>query len=409
MPPSEAKRRVSKRMPALAAVPLLGAIVAAGPAAAECSSRTFYVDQLRGGDRGLYVDGRQFDYRPGDRFVLRAAASPYSYLALQYVAGTAECPVTIVNEGGVARMTSGIDVADSRHVHVTGAGSADAYGIDVGDPGRGGVGVHVHGRSDHVEIDHVYVHDKTYGFWVKHEADCDPAYQYPNWVIDAIDIHDNRIENMGQEGMYLGSTDPNGTRPVTCGGVTITPRPLRLGNIRVSGNRVDRTNRSGIQLSGADHGHNEIDHNHVTNAGYELNDQQGNGIVLGGYTHAEVHHNTIDNTFTLGIFTLGSGYTSIHDNAISRSGLLSDPPVPGIDGILVDTRRTEPVERTLVDIRDNRISDVTGYGVRFYKTFDTYDRPNVVCGNDLDVSVAAGIEWIDACDILLRDGYDYLR
>ena len=33
--------------------------------------------------------------------------------------------------------------------------------------------------------------------------------------------------------MYLGSTDPNGLRALSCNGKTIYPKPLRLGYIKV--------------------------------------------------------------------------------------------------------------------------------------------------------------------------------
>ena len=110
------------------------------------------------------------------------------------------------------------------------------------------------------------------------------------------------IVKVNQEGMYLGSTDPNGTRQVSCDGANITPKPLRLGNIKVYRNIIDSTNRSGIQLSCGSEMLNEIFYNKVTNCGFEFSPNQGNGISLGGYTSANVYNNYIDHTYALGYF-----------------------------------------------------------------------------------------------------------
>ena len=83
---------------------------------------------------------------------------------------------------------------------------------------RNGVGIDIHGRSAYIEVQHIFIHNKTYGFWVKQEGSCVDSLQFPNWIINNIYFMITRLSKMNQEGMYLGSTDPNGARDISCNG-----------------------------------------------------------------------------------------------------------------------------------------------------------------------------------------------
>jgi len=344
-------------------------------------------------DNGKYIDGHSFSYKPGDTLVLEAAQNPYTYFAIDNFHGTKDKPVVIINKSGIVKMVNGIAINNCTFIKLTGTGSTDKYGFKIEDPTWNGVGIDVSGRSSDIEICNIYIHNKTYGFWVKQEAACADSLQYPNWVISNISIHDNLIVKMGQEGMYLGSTDPYGGRSVMCNGVSISPIPLRLGNIKVYKNIVDSTWRSGIQLSGAQFGQSEIYGNIIMNAGFELNTIQGNGISLGGYSHAHVYDNIINNTFALGILMLGSGLTIIEHNHIDSSGYLAGKITNGMAGIMVDTRPTQPIENTQVQIKNNFIGANTDHAIRFYQTYPTFAKGNIICGNSGDIKVASGIDW----------------
>jgi hypothetical protein len=95
--------------------------------------------------------------------------------------------------------------------------------------------------------------------------------------------------------------------------------------------------------------------------------------------------------------SLGSGKTRIDHNTISNSGKLDGQTVNGMDGIMVDTRETIPAENSLLVVTNNTISGFTGFGVRFYKTFDTYAKGNIICNNTGTVNIAAGIDWTSNC------------
>ncbi|WP_158559118.1 PKD domain-containing protein [Deminuibacter soli] len=358
-----------------------------------CKGKRIYLKQ--GSDKGIYVNGPTFAYLPGDTLVLKG--SPWSYVSFNDVYGTASCPVTIINEGGPVTLTSGFAFNNCRYIKVTGTGTADKYGFHIEHPTGDGVAIDIFGRSSNVEVSNIDIYHKTYGFWVKQEQECADSLQNGKWTLDHITIHDNRIRRMGQEGMYMGSTDPNGKRGVVCNGVTIYPKPIYLSNIKVYNNIVDSTNRSGIQLSCAKTGDNEIYNNQVSNSGFEYATNQGNGISLGGYSQAYIHDNTVKNSYALGILVLGAGNIKIDNNTISGSGQLGGKTVYGMDGIMVDTRNTDPVDSSWLTITNNKISNYTGEGIRFYKTFDTYRKGNIICNNTGSVNIAAGIDWTTNC------------
>jgi hypothetical protein len=359
----------------------------------SCEGNKIYA--VKGGDNGIYIDGVAI--KPGDTIVLKASNNPYSYFAVGGIYGTKDCPVTIINEGGQVNLINGMAIDNCRFLNITGAGnSKETYGFKIEDPASNGVGIDIHGRSAYIEVQHIFIHNKTYGFWVKQEGSCTDSLQFPNWVITNIYIHDNKIVKMNQEGMYLGSTDPNGARQVSCDGKMMTPKPLRLGNIKVYNNIVDSTNRSGIQLSCGSTAMNEIFNNTVTNCGFELSTIQGNGISLGGYSSAKIYNNHIDHTYALGIMCLGSGKILIKNNMINNSGELSGNKANGMAGIMIDTRPTEPVDSTNFFILNNTIGKNSDHAVRVYKTVDSYAKGNVIC-NSGSTEVDKSVNWTTKC------------
>ena len=208
--------------------------------------------------------------------------------------------------------------------------------------------------------------------------------------------------------MYLGSTDPNGGRTIDCNGKSVAPKPMRLGNIHVYNNIIDSTWRGGIQLSDADSGYNEINNNTITNSGFEFNGEQGNGIIIGGYTHADIHDNYVRNTFGAGIFSLGAGIIKIYNNDVDSSGYLGGKG-KGSSNIMVDTRPTNfpsPSQHnpvlTKFSIWNNNLGLNTDYSIRVFKTFDTFLPGNIICNNTGNIMVADGVDWSKDCNKLKR-------
>ena len=342
-------------------------------------------------DKGLYINGKNFKYEPGDTLVLKG---DWSYLSLENFYGDEKNRVIIINEGSQVKLTNGISLTNCRYMRLLGKGTKDKYGFRIEEQINDGVGVSIQGRSAYIEVANVDIYNKTYGYWVKQEASCIDSLQYPNWVINHIRIHDGRIKKVNQEGLYLGSTDPNGTRSISCNGKIIQPKPLRLGNIQVFNMIIDSTNRSGIQLSCGSEGVNRIHDNVITNCGYEFQPNgQGCGISLGGYTTARVYNNTINNTYTAGMMCLGAGQLTVQNNSIKNSGKLGGKSVKGMASIMIDTRNTSPVDSTNFDITDNVLGDNTDVNVRVYKTYNTYAKGNKICQDGSTIAVVSGIDW----------------
>lgn len=312
---------------------------------------------------GNWID-QNYAYNSGDTFVLKSSIS-YTYISMSNVHD-----VVIINEGGVAKMLNGFNLNSCSNITITGTGSSkDTYGIEISGHTPGDVAIDINGKSKNITCKNLYLHDKTYGFWIKQEVanTCDASLYYPNWYMDNISIIKCKIKRMNQEGMYLGSTGQNADRPNSCG---LYPYPMRLSNITVKDNIVDSTGRGGIMLSGADKGTNKISNNTITRCGYELNSYQGNGIVIGGNSYATIQNNTIKNTLCDGIWVLGCGTIKVMNNTIDSCGWLNGTYAGNMHGVSFDARPTFPFRLSTFYIENNTISKHTDAAdVYIYNTF----------------------------------------
>lgn len=368
------------------------------------------VISLTANDQGKFFQTPAWN--PGDTIVMSSHPYRWAYFSFDGAHGSPGCPITIMNDTGQVEMVAGIAMTNSTYIHVTGTGSPNHfYGYyihsfdSVAGPARGN-SLQISDRSRAIEMDHIDEYLRTYAMWLKEEAACPDSLRYPNWHLDSMVIHDIRAKNVNQDGFYIGSTGPNGGRPVSCNGVSVSPIPMRLSNIHLYNLIIDSVGRTGIQMSGADSGNNEINNCTVTNTGYEFNVQQGSGIILGGYTHCYVHDNFVKNTFQTGILSIGAGLSQIENNTVDSSGYLrvfgTDSVVKNVDfkNISVDTRTTHtntldptsPAIPLTFIIRNNKTGVSTaqdhttlvirsiGVGDGGYSS-DTWGTSNVICNN----------------------------
>lgn len=273
---------------------------------------------------------------PGDTLVF-PASSAYTTIDISGLSGSQGCPIVLINgPSGQTFVKDKINLVDAKFVKLTGSGNATQYGFKIEkDPVRiynwyGSISMS--GRTKNVEVERIYSHHVGYGVIAETNGDCADSLNYPNWVMDSIIIHDNRIVGCWNQGMYLGNTSPDNAvtssdpRPVVCNGVTTYPRPMRNGYTKVYNNYVDSTGRGGIQLASASTGVSEIYNNIIKHNGLNGDDAQGAAITLGIYTKAYVHHNNISNTYTWGIVSVGASGTNvplrIEDNFVDSSGYL---------------------------------------------------------------------------------------
>lgn len=356
-------------------------------------NKRIYVN--KGADGGSMIIEGNTPYNPGDTFVYRASANPWSFIYFGGVKGTKEKPIVVMNEGKVV-LTTGLSVENSQHIKITGSGSKDKYGFHILD--SKGSAISVFGKSAHIEIERFYVKNAAFGCWIKNEATCDTSIN--NWVLNYMSIHDFEMHNIGIEGFYMGSTDPdNWNRPINCNGVQQHHKTSRLGNVKVYNGIINGTGRPAIMLCGAFYGMSEIYNNVISNVGREYNDQQGTGISIGMYTRAYIHHNTIKNTFTWGIASLGgSGLVRIENNKIDSSGYLDGRQSPWAQNIFVDTRPTSPVDSTRFIIKNNIVKNPGSQADHIYvgNTIKSYAfAGNEVCNNgkSIKLTVRPGIRW----------------
>lgn len=290
-------------------------------------------------------------FQPGDTLLLNTA---YSSVDLQGVHGTASCPIVIMNDGIQALITKRLTLNGCTYIKLTGSGTTDPYGILIQqDPQLRQQSYHAIGiadRSKNIEVERVFMHNVDIGIVCETNADCGDSLNYPNWILDSMYFHDNKIVGTWNEGMYIGNTSPDNAsydlRPVTCDTVTSYPAPMKNGYTKIYNNIIDSTGRGGIQLANAIKGVSEIYNNTVKHNGMNGDEGQGTGISIGLYTRAYIHDNIISNTYTWGIASIGAGATNIplriEHNTIDSTGYLRHYDLDTTTRILYDPR-TETV------------------------------------------------------------------
>jgi len=336
---------------------------------------------------GLYLNAASYKCNPGDTLVI---SNKYTWagLDIENFHGSATCPIVIISDEGV-NVSAGVKMKHCTYIKVT--------GLKIHGNGTG-PGIDITGRSAYIEIEKLDVWKKFFGIWCKQEADCPDSLKYPNWWIDNISIHDSKFVNIASDGLYLGSTSPTGQRSVSCNGVVIYPIPLRLSNIKVYNCLVDSCGRTGIQLSGADRGVNEIYNNVVTRSGFELNQTQGDGIAIGGMSRAYVHDNIIDSVFKYGVFCLGAGLSRIERNKITNCGYLGKIVNTGSkpSNILTNTLPTVPVNDSTTLIIANNVFGKNcapnGENIVIYNNAKLMTANNRIYGNVRIDGVAAKLQ-----------------
>jgi parallel beta-helix repeat protein len=346
---------------------------------------------------GLYLNAKDYKCDPGDTLVIKGNWA--GGVDIENFHGTASCPIVIINEGSVL-LPAGVKMSHCTYIKLTGSGTSDKYGFNVIGNGSGPA-ICIVGRSAFIDVERVYGYNKMYAAWVKEEATCIDSIRYPNWHLDNISIHDCKFVKITQDGFYLGSTSPTGQRSITCDNKLVYPIPMRLSNIRIYSNILDSCSRTGIQLSGADSGDNRIYNNTVTRCGYELNNTQGSGIILGGMTRARVYDNRIRQTFQHGIFFLGSGISYAENNDVDSSGLLGKVSNPGYTSFYSDTRLTAPAnDSTTIIVKNNIFGRITADAeIRIDDNAKLRTNKNIISGNKLQdgtnarIFVATGIKW----------------
>lgn len=279
---------------------------------------------------GAYYFATSFTWNPGDTFVIKNSDWPVGYsLALDGFRPPANNKVVIINEGSTHTNLGALLLRNCWNIKVTGTGASDFYGF-VSDGAFSAIDID--GRSKSIEVDHFKMINCGYGFRAKQDPACADSLNYPNWHMDSIVLHDYFIQYVNQDAIYGGNTAPTTGRPIFCSPVTISPIPMRLSNFFCYNGFIDSVGRTAIQLSGCDSGFSRIHHLTISRCGYEVNNTQGSGIILGGMTKGcTIDSNTVKYTFQFSVLSLGySGSQSVGfgANIIQHNNLDSSGMIP---------------------------------------------------------------------------------
>ncbi|MCF3651690.1 right-handed parallel beta-helix repeat-containing protein [Synoicihabitans lomoniglobus] len=270
------------------------------------------------------VDGKALEVAPGDRLLI--AAGPRRMLRLENLTGSADAPVIIINDGGQVVIHNDDQFADilishSRHLHLTGTGSADhAYGFHLTGTNPDGSGIIAAGLSSDLEIDHIHIQDTGFaGMLVKTDGAV-------NTFMDHINIHHNFIHDTGGEGLYIGETKYPGQ----------VFRHLKVWN-----NVIVNAGWESLQISNAPEDV-RVHHNVFLNSGREEVLWQDNNLQFTSSVRAEVDHNLVIGSISNLVIASGGLPKHFHDNYLATDG--STGPVFYLD----DSRFPDLPETTFI-------------------------------------------------------------
>jgi hypothetical protein len=257
----------------------------------------------------------------GDTVYLKAGSR--DKLLIRNFKGSPDRPITFMNNNGVVTISTndyyGISIVNCRYIRFSGqCNNSDFYGIQINKVSRGS-GIGVGAFSTDVEIDHVQIQNCLYsGIVAKTDPDCLLKASRDSFTQFNTSIHDNSIVDVGNEGMYIGSSFYSGVH-LSCNGKDTLVMPAVLNNVKIYNNIVKRTGWDGIQVSSASL-HCQIHHNTVINDSQAGTKNQMSGILLGGGSACDCYNNKISDGNGDGIEDHGLGGNKIYNNIIVNAG-----------------------------------------------------------------------------------------
>ncbi|RYY52513.1 MAG: hypothetical protein EOO09_21200, partial [Chitinophagaceae bacterium] len=209
--------------------------VAGGGGSGPGTGKTLKFDSY---NNAYYPNGTGLDWKPGDTIYIPAGT--YGLIDLGNLRGTAAQPIIITNRGGQVVLNQVRFNNKMEHFKFIGNGTPGVqYGFKI-DQKTQEIAFAATLVSN-MEVAYVEISKGAIGMMIKKNPVAgDPSSQYGAYTIRNIKIHHNYIHDTQTEGMYIGSTSPSGT----AAGI-----PIRLENVEVSFNRLDRNGWDGIQMS----------------------------------------------------------------------------------------------------------------------------------------------------------------
>jgi len=269
------------------------------------------------------IDGSSAPYNQlvaGDTIFLHAG--DWDNLLIRNYRGTSGKPIIFINKGGIVRFDTdhnhAISVQNCQFFKITGTGNSEFYGIQV-DRVQNGTGIGIGGLSSDFEIDHISIKNVPIaGIYAKTDPDCSLVSVRGNFIQMNTLIHDNYIENAGNEGLYVGNTTYFG-QTVNCNGKDTMLLPSLLEGVRIYNNIIKYSGWDGIQVSSAIKDCEIFGNRILFDSQAEVPNQMS-GIIVGGGSKCNCFNNLISDSKGDGIELHGLGGNRIFNNIILNAG-----------------------------------------------------------------------------------------
>jgi hypothetical protein len=344
---------------------------------AEAQNRSWLID-----NKVSMIDGATFPYsnvKPGDTLFLKAGNR--DKLLIRNLYGSPSKPVIIMNKGGVVIISTndyyGISIRNCRYFRLTGQGDkSNFYGIKITRV-ENGAGLGIGDLSSDYEADHISIENcPISGIFAKTDPNCSYNSTREKFTQYNTSIHDNYIANVGNEGLYIGSSKFAG-QPFTCDGRDTTLFPSLLIGVRVYNNIVKSTGWDGIQVSSASKDCQIYGNTVLFDSQAEVNSQMS-GILIGGGSKCDCYNNLISQGKGVGIESHGLGGYRIFNNIIVDAGLTYFPSDKSKlkHGIFVSD--ISVLKDSSFYILNNNIINPKSEGIRFQST---KSRDNLISSN----------------------------
>ncbi|MHC1774068.1 MAG: T9SS type A sorting domain-containing protein [Lentimicrobium sp.] len=294
-------------------------LIASGTRLIYAQHRCLVIDTLT-----TMIDGEQSPYNqlmPGDTLLMEPGTREYAIF--RNINGDSNFPVIIINKAGKVVIDTdhyfGISFRNCRFVRLTGSGDQKHfYGISIKRVQSGG-GIGVGDGSSDIELDHVSIENcQGVGISAKTDPDCTFTNTREKFSQFNTIIHDNYIENVGYEGLYIGSTKYFGQNVHCCDKDTLL-LPSLLNGVRIYSNIIKHTGWDGIQVSSASNDCQVYDNLVMFDSQAEYPNQMS-GIIIGGGSKCDCYNNYISQGKGNGIENHGLGGYRIFNNIIVDAG-----------------------------------------------------------------------------------------
>lgn len=279
----------------------------------------FFVDTLTTLVDANYAPFNQV--QPGDTVSFKPGKR--AYILIRNFTGENDKPVVFINGPGLVTINTdhyfGISVQNCRYIRLSGSGDKNYfYGISIERVSKG-TGIGIGNLSSDFEIDHISIHDVTIaGIYAKTDPDCSLASTREKFTQFNTRIHDNYIENCGNEGLYIGSTKYFG-QIVNCNGRDTLLMPPLLDGVRVYNNIIKYSGWDGIQVSSAANNCQVYDNLVMFDSQAEVFGQMS-GIIIGGGSKCDCYNNFISQGKGDGIEVHGLAGFRVFNNIILEAG-----------------------------------------------------------------------------------------